>query len=100
MSADAYEGLRKQVVAAVSARFAHLGQLAELDAALERGASVDDLKALSRQWLEQAGIQVIRSAEDPRLFDNAAGGEADATIQQPAYVDEATGRLIKAGRLG
>ena len=41
VAAEAYDGLRKQVVAAMTERMAHLQQLVQLDAALTAGADAD-----------------------------------------------------------
>src|ERR1700710_2032479 len=59
VSADAYNGLRKQVIAAVSERSAHLNQLAQFDAALRAGATQDALGGLVREWLEQASVALV-----------------------------------------
>jgi hypothetical protein len=99
LSADAYEGLRRQVVASTQARIAHVGQLAEFDVALHRGAGPDDLRQLVTQWLNQAGVVRI---EDPALRDafetNVAAGQG-VVVEIPAYIDSATNRVVRQGRL-
>ncbi len=99
MAADAYEGLRKQVVAGAQARFAHLAQLAELDHALRRGAQLDDLRRMSSQWLSQSGVSVVDSYRDEAMFEGEVAATESPEVELPAYVDEATGRLIKPGRV-
>jgi hypothetical protein len=99
VAAEAYEGLRKQVIAGATARQAHTAQLAEFDVALRRGASTDDLLALSAQWLDQAGIACI---EDPTVrdaFDSSVPPGVVAEVQIPAYVNKVTGQLVRQGRL-
>jgi hypothetical protein len=100
MSADAYDGLRKQVVAAVSERMAHLRQLAQFDAAVQAGASSKELEALVREWREQSQLEVV---EDMTVLDafELVGPEAAEGRQlvRPAYVDGVTGRVIRAGIL-
>src|SRR5579859_5223457 len=69
LAADAYNGLRKQVIAAVGERNAHLHQLAQFDAALRKGATEADLHALVRGWLAQSGIQVLADPELKEAFE-------------------------------
>jgi hypothetical protein len=98
MSADAYNGLRKQVIAAVNERVAHLGQLAQFDAAMRTGASGEELTALSREWLEQSGLERVDDMAVAEAFEMV--GPEDATGQRllrPAYIDTASGRVIRGG---
>ena len=99
VAAEAYEGLRKQVVAGATARQAHVAQLAEFDVALRRGASTADLLALSAQWLDQAGVERI---EDPTVrdaFDSSVPPGVTAEVEIPAYVNTTTRQLVRQGRL-
>jgi hypothetical protein len=97
LSVDAYDGLRKQVVAAASERAAHLHQLAEFDSALDRGASLDDLRTLVGEWLGQAGIQVVTDPFLEDAYELVGEGSGDLRVVRPAYVDTATGRLVRRG---
>lgn len=98
LSADAYNGLRKQVAAAAGERMAHLSQLAQFDAALRAGASADELAVLCREWMGQAALEVV---VDPWLDDAfEVVGPGDATgrlVVRPAYVDRVTGRVVRSG---
>lgn len=99
VSADAYEGLRKQVIAAATARQAHVAQLAEFDVALHRGASADDLRALVTQWLDQAGVARV---DDPTIlgaFDATVPASVPAEVETPGYVNTMTNQLVRQGRL-
>ncbi|MDO8147508.1 hypothetical protein Q6350_03600 [Isoptericola sp. b515] len=99
LSADAYEGLRKQVIASATDRLRHVAQLAEFDLALARGADADDLRALVSQWLSQAGVARV---DDPELRDAFEPFHLDgssAEVDLPGYVDTNTGRVVKQGRL-
>jgi hypothetical protein len=101
-AADAYEGLRKQVIAAVSARTTHLSQLAQWDVALRHGASPADLAEMLDRWFEQAGLVKLADPADPefaRCFefvDDRPGGPVE--VLEAAYVDRTTGRLVRPGR--
>jgi hypothetical protein len=100
-SADAYDGLRKQVVAAVSARQAHLSQLVQIDVMLQHGADTAMLAKVVPDWLEQAGLKKVTRPDQgdaDLLFElvEDLGGELE--VLAPAYVDDATGRVIRQGR--
>jgi hypothetical protein len=100
-SAEAYEGLRKQVVNAVSERLAHLSQLVQLDAALRNGADGDVLAKLADGWFEQASITRVVDPDHLQfdmLFDLISDGGGAVEVIEPAYVDIVTGRVIRLGR--
>jgi hypothetical protein len=94
LSIEAYDGLRKQVVAGANERLAHLVQIAQFS---EATRGVPELSRLVQEWAEQAGL--LRLIEfDERYFD-VLGGAGDA-IQclRAAYVDTVTGRPIMMGQ--
>ena len=97
LAVDAYDGLRKQVVAGASERAAHLHQLAEFDSALERGATLEDLKTLVGEWLGQAGVQVVTDPSVEGAFELVGDRSGDVRVHQPAYVEASTGRLVRRG---
>jgi hypothetical protein len=105
-AANAYEGLRKQVIAAAGERRAHLAQLAAMAVAVSRAGSVDDLRPQVRDWLQQAGVAEIRTlpegAPPQDLFEDVDGGSLEGVtrleVSEPAYVDANTGALLRLGR--
>lgn len=99
LSADAYEGLRKQVVAGAGERRAHLVQLTEFDLALRRGASIDDLVLLTKQWLAQAGVDVVDDPSRRELYEGLDQSDVAVEVELPAYVERDTARLIRQGRM-
>lgn len=97
-AAEAYEGLRRQVVAAVDQRQTHLAHLAQFDVALQRGESAEDLSRLVGDFFQQAGLLRV---DDPMHTDayEVVGGKGDhLVVLAPAYVDASTGRLVRQGR--
>ena len=100
MSADAYNGLRKQVIASASERAAHLSQLAQFDSALRAGATTSELEALVREWAGQASLVTV---EDPALTEAfELVGPEDAPgrrVLRPGYIDGITGRVVRGGLL-
>lgn len=99
LSADAYEGLRKQVVASSSVRRQHVAQLAEIDVALRRGASAEDLAMLVTQWLNQAGVQRIEDPSGSEVWETTLPAGVVPEVDVPAYVDLQTGGTVRQGRL-
>jgi hypothetical protein len=105
-AANAYEGLRKQVIAATGERRTHLAQLAAMAVAVARAASVDDLRPQVRDWLQQAGVVEIRTLPEGALpqdlFEDLDGGSLEGVtaleVWEPAYVDGNTGALLRLGR--
>lgn len=98
LGVDAYDGLRKQVVAAASERNAHLHQLAQFDACLQNGASKEQLAALVREWMGQSALLSVYDIGMAELFEVVGGEGDDLAVMQPAYVDGVTGRPVRMGR--
>lgn len=99
LSADAYEGLRRQVVASASARRQHVAQLAEFDVALRRGASTEDLVNLVSQWLDQAGIKRVEDPTVAEVWETTLPSGVIGEVDMPAYVDRQTNMMVRQGRL-
>lgn len=103
-AALAFDGLRRQIIAATGARRSHLTQLVAVSVSVSRASSVDDLRPQVREWMEQAGVLEVMTlppgtpAQD--LFEDVGGegltGEIEAV--EPAYVDQQTGALLRLGR--
>lgn len=105
-AANAYEGLRKQVVAASGDRRSHLSQLAAMAVAVARATDVADLRPQVREWLNQAGVVELRELPEGNraqdLFEDADGGSLDGVtaleVIEPAYLDSVTGVMLRLGR--
>ena len=99
-AADAYEGLRKQVITAVTERLAHLTQLVQFDAALTHGADRDLLSRTVSVWLEQASLARVTDARPGQdlLFELVEDLGGPLEVLEPAYVDSVTGRVIRPGQ--
>ena len=99
-SADAYEGLRKQVVAASNDRRKHVADLAQIDHALSRTDNLDDLRDLSAEWLNAAGIEKLAniSEDNVRAFEVVGDGAGPLMVVAPAYLVSETGQIARQGR--
>jgi len=98
LSAEAYEGLRKQVAVAARERQSHLVQLAILDETLR---STDDLGAARHvlsEFMQQAGLMTLDDPTRTEHYQVVSGKGTLLEVIQPAYVEEGTGRLIRQGR--
>lgn len=102
VAAEAYEGLRKQVAAAMTERMAHLQQLVQLDAVQTAGADADMAGKLVRGFADQASLSRVTDAQHPdgdmlsELVEDLGGWPE---VLKPAYVDAITGRVIRRGSL-
>jgi hypothetical protein len=99
-SADAYDGLRKQIAVAASSRQAHLVQLAQFSRALRRGASPDHLSRLVGEWMEQAGL-AAQDDPNPDLYEILEGNPGAGRrleVMAPAFLDPQTGALVAQGQ--
>lgn len=103
-ASEAFEGLRKQVVAAAAERRSHLAQLVAMAVAVSRATSVADLVPQVREWLDQAGIvaliDVPPGSDVSHVFEDLDGEGLAGHIEvvEPAYVDAQTGSVIRLGR--
>ena len=100
-AADAYEGLRKQVVTAVTERLTHLAQLAQLDAALSHGADRDQIARTVTGWLEQASLARVTEfggGDQDLRFELVEDLGGQAEVLEPAYVDLVNRRVIRQGQ--
>ena len=67
ISANAFEGLRKQIIASANDRLTHLSQIVQMRVAIDRASSLDDLKSmvtfkplnLMGDWPMRGGFDII-----------------------------------------
>jgi hypothetical protein len=96
-SVDAYNGLRKQVVAAAGERIAHLAQLSQVDVAVRDGVVAEQLAPLVDEWLRQSDLERSQDVSRPDLFQVVSGDGPVLVVIQPSYVDRITGRIVRQG---
>jgi hypothetical protein len=95
-SADAYDGLRKQIAVSAGDRRRLLVLLTELGEAIRRKEDHQSLQARFDEWSSQAGIGVL-SEFNSEHFDYVETDGSDVEISQPAYVEIESGRTIRRG---
>lgn len=99
-SVEAYDGLRKQVIAAASDRRRLLVMLSELGGALDRGASVDDVRGLVDEWIDKSGlVRVVDVNRARQVFSVPPGTPTgvDLRVVEPAWVDSQTQTVVRQG---
>lgn len=95
-SADAYDGLRKQIAVSAGDRRRLLVLLTELGEAIRRKEDHQSLQARFDEWSSQAGIGVL-SEFNSEHFDYVETDGSEVEMSQPAYVEIESGRTIRRG---
>jgi hypothetical protein len=98
VAVDAYDGLRRQVIAAAGERMAHLFQLAEFAEAVATNGSMDGLARLVDEWLAQAGVERVTDPREGEYFDVLGGTGRELRVLRIGYRDRVTGRPIVMGQ--
>jgi len=107
-AAAAYDGLRKQIVAAVAERRYHLAHLSAMAVAVSRGTDIADLRPQVAEWLRQAGVAEVWEVPEGRLDRDffevigraTLGGDLVIKVIEPAYIDMQTSVVVRMGRVG
>lgn len=104
-SAEAYEGLRKSLIAAYKGTQSHMAHLAQLHRAATTADSLDPVVAKLGEFMEQVGVVEISDPSqvglDPRspsfteFFDLTAAEGGHLVIDQSAYVSVQDGAVEK-----
>ena len=95
-SVEAYEGLRKQVIAAANERRRMLVMLVQLNTAIAAGASTNAVHARVDEWSDQAGLEAVYGPVTPELFEVTGPGE-HLRVHRPAWVDRNSGMVVSRG---
>jgi hypothetical protein len=88
-SAEAYEGLRRTVVAAGRDRRRHLAHLVAFAEAVDAGVAADDLRRMIEQWCTEEGLERSSDATQTQFFRVLDSGEGEIEVTTPAWVDTA-----------
>lgn len=98
VAVDAYDGLRRQIVAAAGERLAHLHQLARFAEAVGAERPTAELASLVDEWLVQAGLEQVADPYEQNYYDILGGTGSDLRVLRPAYRDSVTGRPVVMGQ--
>ncbi|WP_411147031.1 hypothetical protein [Streptomyces sp. x-80] len=92
--------LRQGVLEAFRTRDEHIARLVETDLLAsmpEQGAKA--IRRAVRSSLVDMGVRVVEEADEQELFVVVEGDGQGFELVRPAYVDQATGKLLLAGQL-
>lgn len=95
--AEAYNGLRQQVVMAASERRAHLTQLAAFAGAVDDRVSSAELDSLVCEWMRQHSLTPVLPEARPDAYDISGQGPCLEVLKR-AFVDAHTGAIIAVGQ--
>ncbi|MCT2588272.1 hypothetical protein [Actinophytocola gossypii] len=98
VAVDAYDGLRRQIVAAAGERIAHLHQLARFAEAVGAERPSAELASLVDEWLVQAGLERVTDPHEHDYFDVLGGTGSRLRVLRPGYRDRVTGRPVVMGQ--
>lgn len=97
--AEVKDAVRRALIEAMQVRQTHLAQLAQIRQLCDKSESHSALKRKIHDFCQTTGLLRITNMDNPSLFRVVAGSGEYAVVEQPAYVDEATGRLVIAGEI-
>jgi hypothetical protein len=98
LAAEAFDGLRRNIAFAAQERRRQLSQLVTFTDAIERGATIDTLRARCEQWCAEAGLQRHADpAAEPDWFQVVEGEGPVIEPIEPAWIDSANRVLVKPG---
>ncbi|MEV6050840.1 hypothetical protein [Streptomyces sp. NPDC052107] len=99
-SSEVTAALRQAVLEAFRTREEYVARLVETDAvACTTEVSAKNLRRAIRGSLIDSGIRVLESSEEREHFVVVEGEGDGFEVMRPAYVDQATGKLVLAGQL-
>ena len=99
-SAEAFEGLRKQVAAASRNRRVHLSHLVTLATDIEKGANLETISRRVDDLLREAGVDRTRDTSIVGAFEFDGVGD-DVVVQEHAWVDvleDGSAIVLRQGR--
>ncbi|WP_160050528.1 hypothetical protein [Nocardiopsis sp. FR4] len=100
--AEVKEAVRRALVENMQARRTHLAQLAQLAELTEAKGRRDAVARRIADFCRTSGLKKVTGIEDLSLFRVVEGDpetQPHAAVVKPAFVDEATNRLVLAGEV-
>ncbi len=87
-AADAYEGLRKQIIQSGKSHRTHTAHLLSLADSLERGADMELIRDRVSDFMEELGLKRIYDTGDSELFELKEGEGSGLECIEPAIVEQ------------
>lgn len=99
-SADAYDGLRKQIIQSGKNHRIHVAHLISLSDSLQRGADIDLITDRVNDFLSELGIMRMSNTDFVDLFEVIEGEGSALECIEPAIVEKLDNQTVVPVRLG
>lgn len=99
-SADAFDGLRKQITYAAKTRRTHVSHLLALDESIRTGGNLDLVAARVTEYLRELGVERLFDVSRVDAFDIVGDPTGDVEVLEPAIVEKEDGGRITVLRIG
>jgi len=99
-SAEAFDGLRRQIAYAAKARRAHVSHLLALDDSIRTGGNVDLIAARLKEYLRELGIERITDTSLSDAFDIAGDRTGEIEVVEPAVIEREEDGRVTVLRVG
>jgi len=99
-SADAYDGLRKQIIQSGKNHRIHLAHLISLSDSLQRGADLDLITDRVNDFLGELGVMRISNTDYVDLFEVVEGEGSALECIEPAVVEKLDNQTLVPIKLG
>ena len=99
-SAEAFDGLRRQIAYAAKARRSHVSHLLALDDSIRTGGNVDLIAARLKEYLGELGIERIYDTSLSEAFDIAGDRSGEIEVIEPAVIEREEDGRVTVLRVG
>lgn len=99
-SADAYDGLRKQIIQSGKNHRIHLAHLISLSDSLQRGADIDLITDRVNDFLSELGVMRMSNTDFLDLFEVIEGEGSALECIEPAIVEKLDNQTVVPIKLG
>jgi hypothetical protein len=99
-SAEAFDGLRRQIAYAAKARRSHVSHLLALDESIRTGGNIDLIAARLKEYLKELGIERVYDTSLSEAFDIAGDRSGDTEVVEPAVIEREEDGRVTVLRVG
>jgi hypothetical protein len=99
-SAEAYDGLRKQITQSGKNHRTHMAHLLSLSDSLERGADIDLIRDRVNDFMNEIGLQRTTDTSMEHVFEIVEGDGSGLECIEPAVIELLDGGTYAPVRLG
>lgn len=99
-SAEAFDGLRRQIAYAAKARRSHVSHLLALDESIRTGGNLELIEARLTEYLRELGIERSYETALSDAFDIAGDSSGEIEVVEPAVIEREEDGRITVLRVG